>query len=83
MELRFKLPATKHANISLQKSTVNMNGDVEMQNAEESCDTVAILDAGAQYGKVTFTIFVPVRYVETPCPLVGGSKRTYVMYPGY
>ena len=29
-----------------------MNGDIEMQNADEQCDTVAILDAGAQYGKV-------------------------------
>ena len=29
-----------------------MNGDVEMQNTDEQCDTVAILDAGAQYGKV-------------------------------
>ena len=29
-----------------------MNGDVDMIDASSNSDTVAILDAGAQYGKV-------------------------------
>lgn len=31
---------------------IKMNGDVDMIDASSNSDTVAILDAGAQYGKV-------------------------------
>lgn len=44
-----------------------LNGDVEMKNADDQCDTVAILDAGAQYGKVLFhgLRFMTRHYVRT------------------
>ncbi len=35
----------------------DINGDVEMADGSQTAETVAILDAGAQYGKVKKAIF--------------------------
>ena len=50
-----KLAATNfQAKIFSRENQINikMNGDVDMIDASSNSDTVAILDAGAQYGKV-------------------------------
>ena len=41
---------------------IKMNGDVDMIDASSNSDTVAILDAGAQYGKVIKCDLAVIRY---------------------
>ena len=57
-----------------------LNGDVEMKNADDQCDTVAILDAGAQYGKVLFygLRLMTRQYVRTN--IAKGNVLQYIWY---